>query len=95
MSEFMDVCRQMRKICRAQDTCAGCPMELGKFCQSAPCNWHDKTLTEVELTLAWINGDSISYGEYLEKLGVISPDSDDQTKLKLLYQTKVPMEWVK
>lgn len=89
MSEFRDVCMAMREICRHERQCIDC--SLHRFCEHMPVSWSINEIDEAER----IAGSCITYGQYLEQHGIFSPDSDDQTKLQALYNTKVPMEWLR
>ena len=93
MSEFRDVCMAMHEICRHKQQCIGC--SLYRFCEHMPVSWSINEIDEAEHILEEYMKTNPSIGQYLEQHGVFSPDSDDQAKLQALYNTKVPMEWLR
>lgn len=95
MSEFLEKCYALREICKHYTDCRYCPVNRTHFCDHQPVSWYNTNLINAERVLEEYMKTNPSIGQYLEQHGIFSPDSDDQTKLQALYNTKVPMEWLK
>ena len=93
MSEFRDVCLEIKHLCQTLQ-CSECPMNDAPICKLPPNAWTGVLLDKVDDVMEMLQS-LPTIGEYLEKRGVINSDSDDRTVVQKLYQTKVPMEWVK
>lgn len=93
MSEFRDVCLEIKHLCETS-TCSECPMNDAQICKLPPNAWTDVLLDKVDDVMEMLQS-LPTIGQYLEESGVINSDSDDRTVVQTLYQTKVPMEWVK
>lgn len=92
MSEFRDVCLQIKHLCQTLP-CSECPMNDAMLCKLTPYSWTDVLLDKVDDVMKMLQS-LPTIGQYLEECGVINSDNDDRTVVQKLYQTKVPMEWV-
>lgn len=93
VNEFRDVCLQIKKICQTH-SCSVCPFNDAPFCKIMPGDWTETLMDKMDEVMAMLQS-CPTIGQYLEERGLFSADDDDEIKLQALYQTKVPMEWLR